>query len=325
MNWNAYAEQVLRGEAIGRKEALSILASSDEELLDVAQAAFRIRTHFFGRGVSLHVIQNAKCGLCSENCAFCSQSAVSTSEIRKYPLQSVHELMQGAREARQLNAIRYCIVTSSRGPTDAEVDTVCEAVRSIKKEMDIQICTSLGLLNSETAERLKQAGVDRYNHNLETSSRFFPAICQTHSYQDRVATASRAKAAGLELCCGGLLGMGETLEDRVDLAFALHEIQADSIPVNFLDPRSGTPLEKRGRMSPADCIRALAMFRLVNPSCEIRIAGGREACLRSLQPLSLFIANSMFTQGYLTTGGQGYQADLDMLHDTGFTISHFES
>jgi len=211
-------------------------------------------------------------------------------------------------------------VSSGRGPADADISRMCATVRALKKEVPIQVCVSLGLLNGEQARRLKEAGVNRYNHNLETSERFFPKICTTHTYADRVATVKAVKAAELELCCGGLLGLGETLEDRAALALAIRAAGADSIPVNFLDPRAGTPLEQHPRLAPADALRALAMFRFANPDKEIRVAGGREACLGPLQALALFPANSMFTNGYLTTEGQGYQADLAMIQAAGFTV-----
>ena len=309
MRWDELSKRVLGGKLTTHKQALGILESSDDDILSVLDAAFAIRRRYFGRGVSIHVIRNAKSGLCSENCSFCSQSAVSESEIPKYPMQSVEQILEGAREAHRLTATRYCIVTSGRTPSEKDLATICEAARLIKREVPVQICTSLGLLAEEQAKRLKNAGVDRYNHNLESSERFYSSFCTTHDFSDRVATAKTAKAAGLELCSGGLIGMGENLQDRVDLAFALRELDADSIPVNFLDPRPGTPLEGLTRLTPADCLRTLAMFRFVNPDREIRIAGGREACIGSLQVLSLYAANSMFTVGYLTTSGQGYQVE----------------
>ena len=321
MKWNELSERVLTAGQIAYDEALAIIASSNDELLAVLDAAFTIRRHYFGRGVSIHVIRNAKSGLCTENCSFCSQSAVSDSEISKYPMQSVEQIMEGAREAHELTAVRYCIVTSGRSPSERDLETICEAVRQIKSEVRVQICTSLGLLSEEQAKRLKNAGVDRYNHNLESSERFYSSFCTTHAFADRVETARLAKAAGLELCSGGLVGMGESLRDRVDLAFALRSLDADSIPLNFLDPRPGTPLAGLPRLTPADCLRTLAMFRFVNPDKEIRIAGGREACIGSMQVLSLYAANSMFTVGYLTTPGQGYQADMDMIAQAGFTVT----
>jgi biotin synthase len=322
MRWDELSKRVLGGKPPTYEQALGILESSDDDLLAVLHAAFAIRRRYFGRGVSIHVIRNARSGLCSENCSFCSQSAVSESEIPKYPMQSVEQILEGAREAHKLRAVRYCIVTSGRTPSEKDLLTICEAARLIKREVPVQICTSLGLLSEEQARRLKNAGVDRYNHNLESSERFYSSFCTTHDFSDRVATAKTAKAAGLELCSGGLIGMGENLQDRVALAFALRDLDADSIPVNFLEPRPGTPLEGLSRLTPADCLRTLAMFRFVNPDKEIRIAGGREACIGSMQALSLYAANSMFTVGYLTTSGQGYQADMEMIKHAGFVVTH---
>ncbi|MCX5854817.1 MAG: biotin synthase BioB [Deltaproteobacteria bacterium] len=321
MKWNELSKRVLKGGSLTHDEALAIMESPDDDLLAVLDAAFTVRRHYFGRGMSIHVIRNAKSGLCTENCSFCSQSVVSESEIPKYPMQSVEQILEGAREAHTLTAVRYCIVTSGRTPSEKDLDTICEAARQIKSEVPIQICTSLGLLSEKQAKRLKDAGVDRYNHNLESAERFYSSFCTTHAYADRVATARIAKAAGLELCSGGLVGMGETIEDRIALAFALRNLDADSIPLNFLDPRPGTPLAGLLRLTPSDCLRTLAMFRFVNPDREIRIAGGREACIGSMQVLSLYAANSMFTIGYLTTPGQGYQADMDMIKQAGFTVT----
>ncbi|MDZ4199124.1 MAG: biotin synthase BioB, partial [Kiritimatiellia bacterium] len=299
MDWKILSDRTLAGGSVSRDEALAVLQSSDDELLGLLQEVFRVRQKHHGRRVDLHVIRNAKSGLCPENCSFCSQSASATTPITEYPMQEETDLIEGARRAHASGAVRYCMVTSGRGPRDAEVDEICRTVRQIKKEVSIEICTSLGLLTADQARRLAEAGVDRVNHNVESSRRFFPQIVTSHTYDERRETLRIAKAAGLELCCGGILGLGETLEDRVDMAFEIAELDVDSIPVNLLDPRPGTALETRPRMTPAEALRALAMFRWVMPSKEIRVAGGREACLRSLQPLALFAANSIFTEGYL--------------------------
>ena len=227
MNWKTLAAKVLAGGSATRAEALAVLASPAEELLAVLDAAFTVRRRYFGLGVSLHVIRNAKSGLCSEDCAYCSQAAKSTVPVSTYVMQSVENIIQGAREAQALKALRYCIVTSGRAPLEQELSTVCEAACRIKQEMPIQLCASLGLVSAEQARRLKRSGIDRFNHNLETSERFYPTICTTHHYRDRVETARVVKASGLELCSGGLMGMGETPEDRVDLAFALRAAGAD--------------------------------------------------------------------------------------------------
>lgn len=321
MEYRNLALNVLRGATLTRAQALEVLRSTDDDLLDLLSAAFLLRRERFGRGVLLHVIRNAKSGHCTENCAYCSQSAVSKSEIPRYGMQSVDELLTGAREAYRFGAVRYCIVTAGRGLPLSEIEHVCEATRRIKAELPLSICVSLGVLDDERAMMLKDAGVDRYNHNLETSPRHFATICQTHTFDDRVATAKRAKSAGLELCSGALLGMGESLEDRVELAFALAELQVDAIPVNFLDPRAGTPLEGSTRMSPGEALRVLALFRFVHPKAELRVAGGREKVLGSLQALSLYPANSLFTTGYLTTAGQGFEADVQMIQSTGFHVA----
>lgn len=321
MNWRRIAVGVMEGRRITPEEALRILATSDDELLSVLDAAFAIRLRHFGHGVRLHVLRNARSGGCSEDCGYCSQSArARQGAAQLYPWQSREEIVAGAREARRMKAIRYCVVSSGRAPVEAEMRDICETVRSIKAEVPIQVCLSLGLLSLSQARQLKGAGVDRYNHNLETSERHFPHLCTTHSYADRVVTARAVKDAGLELCCGGLLGAGETAGDRVELALALRDVGADSIPINFLDPRPGTAFAHYPRLKPSDCLRALAMFRFVHPSTEIRVAGGREACLGPLQALALYPANSMFTDGYLTTPGQGYDADMDLLAAVGFHV-----
>jgi biotin synthase len=320
-NWNHLAEQSLAGKAPSREDALAVLESGEDELLPVLQAAFLVRQQYFGRDVRIHVLKNAKSGMCPEDCAFCSQSVRFETGVDRYQLQSVAELVAGAREAAAMGAVKYCMVTSTRGPSERDLDTICEAVRQIKAELNINVCTSLGLLRDGQAERLAAAGVTRFNHNLESSRAHFPRVCSTHSYDDRIATLRAAKAAGLEACCGGIMGMGETLEDRVQLAFELRELEVESIPVNFLDPRPGTPLENQPRLSPHDCLRALAMFRLVNPARDIRVAGGREVNLRHLQPLALYPANSLFCNGYLTTVGQGPEADLRMIADLGFRVA----
>lgn len=321
MNWTTLGAGLLAGSKLERSEALQVLQAPDADLLSLLEAAFAIRRHYFGMGVTLHVIRNAKSGACSEDCAYCSQSGTADTDIPRYALQSVDKIVEGAREAARLEAMRYCIVMSGREPAAHELQLICEAARRIKSEVKIQICTSMGLLDDTQARMLKEAGVDRYNHNLETSSRHYGAICSTHSYADRMATVKTVKKTGLELCCGGLIGMGESLDDRVDLAFALRDVGADSIPLNFLDPRPGTALEGRPRISATDALRTLALFRFANPAREIRVAGGREACLGALQVLALYPANSIFTTGYLTTGGQGHSADMAMIESAGFHVA----
>lgn len=323
MDWKKLADRILDGGTISREETLAVLTSSDDELLEVLQAAFRIRKKYFGKKVSLHVLKNAKSGVCPEDCAFCSQSKTAESGVEKYAMQSVDEIVAGAQEARAMQALRYCVVTSTRAPSEKEMEIICESARQIKAaHPGLELCASMGFLTEEKARRLKEAGVNRFNHNLETSARFYPSICSTHKFEDRVNTAKIVKQAGLDLCCGGLIGMGETLEDRVDLAFKLKELDTDSAPINFLDPRPGTGMSGQNRLTPNDCLRTLSMFRFVLVGSEVRVAGGRETCLRDLQPLALYPANSMFTNGYLTTGGQNFEQDKKMIEDAGFEIGH---
>ncbi|MEP7175920.1 MAG: biotin synthase BioB [Gemmatimonadales bacterium] len=321
MDWNDLADRTLEGHDVTIDEALAVLRAPDDDLLPLLHAAFRLRAHHHGRDVRIHVLRNAKSGLCPENCAFCSQSVGFATEAPRYQMQTVEELVAGAHEAARMGAVKYCMVTSTRGPSARELDQVCEAVRRIKAEVNIRICTSLGLLREGQAEQLAAAGVDRFNHNLEASRRFFPEICSTHRFEDRVETVRRARAAGMEACCGGIMGMGETEEDRANLALELRALEVESIPVNFLDPRPGTPLGDTPRLSPQACLRALCMVRFVNPSRDIRVAGGREVNLRHLQSLALYPANSLFCNGYLTTSGQGYEADLRMIADAGFQVA----
>ncbi len=319
--WHALAAQVLDGHHLDRDEARAVLDSPDEELLDLLAAAYRVRHRAFGNTVQLFFLMNAKSGLCPEDCGYCSQSKVSEAEIPKYNLLSAPKLLEAARMAAAQNSKTFCIVISARGPTQREMDAVCEIVPKIKQEHDLNICACLGLLTPEQAKLLADAGVDKVNHNLNTSSRYYAEICTTHTYDDRVATLAACREAGLSLCSGGIIGMGEELDDVVSMALELRELKVESIPLNFLNAIDGTPLERTSALTPRDCLRALAMMRLVNPTAEIRIAGGRELHLRSLQPLGLYPANSMFVGDYLTTKGQLPEADEAMIHDLGFVIT----
>jgi biotin synthase len=235
-------------------------------------------------------------------------------------MKSVDELVDGARRAHSARAKRYSMVTATRGPSQRDLDTICEAATRIKAEMNIELCASLGLLTEAKAKRLADSGVDRFNHNLETSERHYNEIVSTHSWRDRVQTVQFAKAAGMDTCCGGIVGLGESEDDLLDLAFSLRELDVDSVPVNFLDARPGTPLAGRPLVEPGYALRALCMFRFVHPRTDLRVAGGREITLRALQAFALFPANSIFTQGYLTTGGASAQADHQMIRDAGFEL-----
>jgi len=319
-SWTTLAERSIAGGVPTRDEALAMLRSPDTGLLDLLNAAYRIRRHFHGNKVKIHVLENAMSGMCPEDCHFCSQSNIATGEIERYRLETREEMVAAARKAKAAGAWKYCLVTSTRGPNAQQLDVICGAVREIKETVGIRVCTSLGILEGDQARRLKAAGVDRFNHNLETSERHFGAICSTHTYQDRVRTIELAHEAGLESCCGGIVGMGEKEEDLVDLAFELRRLGVTSIPINLLNARPGTPLEKQPLPDPKYCLKVLSMVRFVNPPRDIRCAGGREVVLRALQPLALYPCNSIFTNGYLTTSGNAETDDVKMIRDLGFEL-----
>jgi len=319
--WHTLADRVLAGGRVEPAEARAILESSDVELLDLLAAAYRVRHRFFGNTVQLFFLMNAKSGLCPEDCGYCSQSKVSEAEIPRYNLLSAPKLLEAAKLAAERQSKTFCIVISARGPTEREIDFVCSIAPQIKREYGLNICACLGLLTPEQAQRLAAAGIDKVNHNLNTSARYYGEICSTHTYADRLATLAACRDAGLALCSGGIMGMGESPDDLVDMACELRELRVESIPLNFLNAIDGTPLEDTVRVTPRDCLRGLAMMRMVNPSAEIRIAGGREIHLGSLQSLGLYAANSIFVGDYLTTKGQLPEADYRMIEEMGFTIT----
>jgi len=322
MNWQALADQALAGTVISRADARAVLHASPDDTLTLLDAAFRVRKHHWGRRVSLHVLENAKLGACPEDCGFCSQSSKHASPSGEAPIKSADELVEAARRAYATKAKRYCMVTATRGPSQRDLDVICEAASRIKSEMDIELCASLGLLTEAKAKRLVDSGVDRFNHNLETSERHYDKIVSTHSWKDRVETVQIAKRAGMDTCCGGIVGLGESEEDLLDLAFSLRELDVDSVPVNFLDARPGTPLAGYPLVEPAFALRSLCMFRLVHPRTDLRVAGGREITLRALQAFALYPANSIFTHGYLTTGGATAHSDHQMIRDAGFELEN---
>ncbi|MCM3732572.1 biotin synthase BioB [Fictibacillus nanhaiensis] len=320
MIWNSLAKKVLEGQEITNEEALSILECPDEDLLLLLHGAYQIRKHYYGNLVKLNMIINTKSGACPENCGYCSQSIISTAPIETYKMMSIDEMVKGAETAYNLNVGTYCIVASGRGPTNRDVDKVVEAVKEIKDTYGLKVCACLGILKPEQAARLKEAGVDRYNHNLNTSARNHENITTSHTYDDRVNTVNVVKDSGISPCSGVIVGMKETKQDVIDMARSLKVLDADSIPVNFLHAIDGTPLEGTDELDPRYCLKVLALFRYINPTKEIRISGGREVNLRSLQPLGLYAANSIFVGDYLTTAGQESTADHKMLKDMGFDI-----
>jgi len=319
-NWNDFADRALAGDVLSRDEARRVVNAPDDELLDQLAAAYRVRRHFHRNRVRLHFLLNAQSGLCPEDCHYCSQSAVSTAEIEKYPFMAREKILAAAERAASLNVGTFCMVISGRAPGERVFQKVLDAVREVKERHDMHVCACLGLLTEDHVTRLEDAGVDQVNHNLNSSERFTNEIVTTHSFGDRVATVEHVAKSRMKTCSGGIIGMGETDDDVIDLALSLRELGVRSVPVNFLIPIEGTPFESRDALDPRRCLRVLCLYRFLLPSQEIRIAGGREVHLRSMQPLGLYAANSIFIGDYLTTPGQAARADYEMIRDAGFVL-----
>ncbi|MCY4085468.1 MAG: biotin synthase BioB [Actinomycetia bacterium] len=320
--WAELAQRSLAGEQLSHSDALSVLEAPGGHLLDLLAAAYRVRHHHFGNVVKLNFLINAKSGICPEDCHYCSQSRISTAEIDRYQLLSTEQILEQVDRAIELRASTCCLVTSARGPSKRELAGICEAVVAAKsRHPALKLCACLGLLDDEAARRLKAAGVDRYNHNLNTAESHYGSICSTHTFADRLQTVKAAAQAGISPCSGVIVGMGETHEQLADVAFSLRAVGADSIPINFLIPIEGTPLGKRPtRIDPTYALNVLCMFRLICPDREIRLSAGREVHLGSLQPLGLYPANAIFVSDYLTEPGQAPEADLRMIADLGFEV-----
>jgi biotin synthase len=322
LTWlNALADKALARELPVRADALRLLRSTDDELMDVVAAAFKVRLRYFGRRVKLNYLVNIKSGLCPEDCFYCSQRRGSAADVLKYTWLKPDEIIRNAEAGVRAGAKRVCMVASGRGPNDADITRVASTISQFKAEHpDIEVCACLGLLADGQAERLHQAGTTAYNHNLNTAEANYADICTTHSYADRADTVNKAKQGGLSPCSGLIAGMGETDDEIADVVFALRELDPDSVPVNFLIPFEGTPLAGEWSLTPQRCLRILALVRFVCPDAEVRLAGGREIHLRSLQPLALHIVNSIFLGDYLTSEGQPGGRDLEMIADAGFTV-----
>ncbi|GII80605.1 biotin synthase [Sphaerisporangium rufum] len=315
------AGKAIARESITREEALSVLRSDDGEILEVIAAGHRVRRHYFGNRVKLNYLVNLKSGLCPEDCGYCSQRSGSQADILKYTWLKPDEVLSVTAAGVAGGAKRVCLVGSGRGPTDGDVERVSRTIEAIKeRHPDVEVCACLGFLSDGKAERLRQAGADAYSHNLNTARANYGNICSTHDFDDRVDTVTQAKAAGMSPCSGLIAGMGERDEDLADVALALRELDVESVPVNFLIPFQGTPLAGEWRLTPNRCLRILAMVRLVHPDVEVRVAGGRELHLRTLQPLALYLANSIFLGDYLTSEGQEGHLDLKMIEDAGFVV-----
>jgi biotin synthase len=318
----AARERVLvHGQPADREllEALAALPESD--VPDLLALADDVRMAHVGNGIAVEVLYNAKKGGCSEDCHFCSQSARFASDVDPEPLSSVEGFVEAAREAHARGAGEFCIVVAVRGPSAKLMERVCEAVKLIKNELPLTVAVSLGILREDQIAALVGAGVDKVNHNLETSRRYFPSVCTTHTFDERMTTLQMVRAAGLDVCCGGIIGMGETVEDRIDFLCTLQTLTPEEVPINFLNPRPGTPFGDRSLVEPVEALRFVAMARLALPKALVRFAGGREITLQGLQDLGMRSGASGIVLGnYLTTGGRNDEDDFAMLNRLGFEV-----
>lgn len=311
-------EKIMAGEQISREEALALVDAPFEELV---KAADEIRERFCGTTFDMCTIVNGKCGKCSEDCKYCAQSAhYQTSCTENYPLLSTEEFVKGARHNKEQGVLRYSIVTSGKRLSDAEVDKVCESIRAIRELVGIEVCVSFGLLGEEQFRKIKEAGASRVHCNLEASPRFFPEVCTTHTFEEKVETLKAAKRAGLEICSGGIMGLGETMEDRIDMVIVARELGVRSIPVNLLNPIPGTPYEKNRILTKEELSRIVAIFRFLIPDASIRLAGGRGLlgdkgvlCFQSG-------ANAAISGDMLTTAGITVQTDMELMKQLGYEV-----
>ena len=321
MRWDDLVARIRAGHRLDAEEALAVLACPEEETLDLVAAASRLRRDAFGMRVKLNYLVSLKTGLCPEDCGYCSQALGSAAPILKYSWLDPAEAVRQARAGIDGGAARVCLVASGRGPMDRDVDRVAGIASALKQEHPgVEVCACLGLLKDGQAEALRSAGVDAYNHNVNTAASHHEQIVRTHTYADRLATLEKVAQAGVSPCSGLIIGMGESDAQIVEALFALRDLEVDSLPINFLIPFDGTPMQGRWDLTPLQCLRVVALARLIHPRTEIRLAGGRELHLRGLQGLALHLANSIFLGDYLTSEGQAASADLDMIRDAGFTI-----
>lgn len=308
-------------------EALGLMTIDSLSIFDLIASSNRVRRHYKGDEVSLCSIINAKSGKCPEDCAFCSQSIHARTDAPEFDLIGPEAILEGARAARKEGASKFGIVTSGYGfsgrGAKKKLDAIIDAIERMKNEVGVHRCASLGIIDEPTALRLKEAGLEEYHHNLETARSFFPNICTTHDYEEDVNTVRAVKAAGLRACCGGIFGLGESAEQRVEMAFTIKELDVDSIPLNFLNPIKGTRLENAKPLAPFEILKIIAAYRMIFPDKDIKVAGGRERNLRDLQCLIFAAgANSTMIGAYLTTYGRPSDEDLQMIRDLEMTVKN---
>ncbi len=313
------ADKVLSGKEITRQEAMELY---DQPLKILCKTADKIRKHFCFNRFDICTIVNGKSGQCSENCRFCAQSAHNHTNTAKYPLLPMEEIVNLAKINSEKGVLRYSIVTSGKRLSNEEVEQMCQTIRKIKEETEISVCISFGLLNEEQYRKLKEAGVSRVHNNLETSRRNFPNICTTHTFEDKITAIRAAQRAGLFVCSGGIMGLGETLEDRIDMAFTLRELGIKSVPVNMLNPIPGTPLMENKRLAVEDMCRIVAVYRFILPDASIRLAGGRGLMPDKGRSCFLSGANAAISGDMLTTAGITVETDMQMLKELGYEVKY---
>ncbi len=310
-------EKSINREDISFEEGMFVLSYPEEDIDFLIDEVKRIREAYFGNQVEFCSLINAKNGGCSEDCSFCAQSSKYPTPINTYPLVSKKELLEGAEKAVSIKANRYCIVTSGRRASQEEVLEIAQAVKEIVEKYPVKVCVSLGSIDEKSLKILKDAGVDRVNHNLETSKRFFPNIVTTHPWEERYETIKKIQKVGLSTCTGGIFGLGEKDEDIVDLAITYRGLKVHSIPLNFLIPIPGTPLGNTKRLTPQRCIKIISVFKIFNPEAEIRLCGGRELNLGEYHDKAMEIANCLMAGGYLTRAGRAPGKDEEMVKRLG--------
>jgi biotin synthase len=309
-------QEALNNGGLKTSSAQDLLGLDDNLMPLLFHGACRIRDHYNGHGIKLCAIVNAKSGRCPEDCSFCAQSAHYKTEIEAYPLMEPQQILHKAQEAEAMGARSFSIVTSGKALTEKEMEKVIQAIGLLKEKTGLLLCASVGMIVKQTALQMKEAGLTRYHHNLETAPSFFPHICTTHRYEEDLDTLRNAQAAGLEVCSGGIFGLGESAEQRLELAYTLREMEVDSAALNFFNPIPGTPLERTTALTPLEILKSVALFRFILLDRDIRICGGREFGLRDLHPLIFWAgANGIMIGNYLTTRGRDYRADLQMIQD----------
>ena len=301
-----------------------ILTSGEVQLLPLLQAAYQVRYRYFENRVKIHILHNVQSGGCTEDCKYCAQSGEAAGAAEIYPMKSDEEIIEGARQAFNAGAFRHCMVFSGKDLSEKRIDHICAVVKKIKSLFPMEICVSAGFLSENDGKKLADAGVNRYNHNLNTSSGFYGQICTTHDYRQRVETIATAKHCGLDICSGVIIGMGETTEDIIQMTRELHDVDANSIPVNFFIPVDGHRIIHPQILTPQYCLKVLCLFRFAVPQAEIRASAGREYHMRSLQSLCLYPANSLFAEGYLTAGGDTLDMTRQLIEDSGFVVEGIE-